>query len=167
VEQLILDARDTSRFKWSIAAETLTRPYPISISVAIPLIVLLLLVPCYIFIGELMTPDLTLHMPEFALDRAMLLHPTWSLIYGSLYVFVLLPLLIVRQQEQIRRTVWAYLMVWIVAYVSFLVYPTIAPRPNNVIGADFSAWMLRIITPVTRPIIAFLLFTSRTLSYQR
>jgi len=54
-----------------------------------------------------------------------------------------LPVFIVRQQEQIRRTVLAYLMVWITAYICFLVYPTIAPRPARVIGEGFAVWGLR------------------------
>jgi membrane-associated phospholipid phosphatase len=38
----------------------------------------------------------------------------------------------------------AYLMVMIVSYVGFLVYPTVAPRPAQVFGDGFSAWTLRL-----------------------
>jgi len=119
--------------------QTLTRPYPVSL----PMVVFVLLVPFYIFIAELM-PGRTLHVPELALDRAVPLQPTWALVYGSFYLFViLLPVFVVRQEEQIRRTVRAYLMVWIAAYVCFLVYPTMAPRPAKVIGEGFVVWGLR------------------------
>jgi membrane-associated phospholipid phosphatase len=56
---------------------------------------------------------------------------------------ILLPVFVVRQEEQIRRTVLAYLLVWMVAYVCFLVYPTMAPRPAKVIGEGLVVWGLR------------------------
>src|SRR3989442_76596 len=57
--------------------------------------------PFYIFIAELM-PGRTLHVPELALDRVVPLQPTWALVYGSLYLFVImLPVFVVRQEVQI------------------------------------------------------------------
>lgn len=121
--------------------ESLSRPY----RVTIPMVVLVLLVPFYIFIPELM-PGRTLHVPELALDRVVPLQPAWALVYGALYLFViLLPVFVVRQDEQIRRTVLAYLMVWITAYVCFLVYPSMAPRPTEVVGEGFAVWGLRVL----------------------
>ncbi|MCI0411264.1 phosphatase PAP2 family protein [bacterium] len=149
--RIVPQTYDTARIKWSLVVETLTSPYTLSIRVAVPLIVLVLLVPCYIFIGVLMMPGRTLHVPELALDRAVQLQPTWCLVYGSLYVFVILPLLVVRQEEQIFRTVLAYLMVWIVAYVCFLLYPTVGPRPVKVIGGGFFAWGLRFLYSADPP----------------
>ena len=130
---------DASGLKWSMVAQMLTRPYPVSI----PMVLLVLLVPLYIFIPEL-TPGRILHAPELALDRVIPVRPAWALVYGSLYLFlILLPVLIVRQEEQIRRTVLAYLLVWITSYVCFLVYPTTAPRPVEVAGEGFASWALR------------------------
>jgi membrane-associated phospholipid phosphatase len=51
---------------------------------------------------------------------------------------------VVRQDELIRRTVYAYLLVWFVAYAFFFViYPTEAPRPAKVMGQGFAVWGLR------------------------
>jgi membrane-associated phospholipid phosphatase len=101
------------------------------------------LVPFYIFIGE-MVRDRTLHVPEMALDRIVPLQPVWALVYGPVYLFlILLPVLVVRQDEQIRRTVFTYLTVWIIAYACFLLYPTAASRPAKVIGEGFAVWGLR------------------------
>ena len=47
-------------FRWSMVAESLTRPYRVTIST----VVLALLVPFYIFIGDVITPGRTLHAPE-------------------------------------------------------------------------------------------------------
>lgn len=122
-----------------MVVESLNRPYPVSIS----MVVLVSLVPLYIFIAD-MARDGTPHAPELALDRAVPLQPGWALVYGSLYLFlILLPLFVVRQEEQIRRTVRAYLTVWIVAYACFLLYPTMAPRPDEVAGDGFAVWGLR------------------------
>lgn len=115
------------------------------------MVVLVSLVPFYIFIAELM-PGRTLHVPELAWDRLIPLQPTWALIYGSLYLFlIVLPVLVVRQEEQIRRTVLAYLMVWTTAYVCFLAYPTLAPRPAKVIGEGFVVWGLRFLYSADPP----------------
>jgi membrane-associated phospholipid phosphatase len=130
-----------------MVAESLTRPYRVSL----PMVVLVSLVPFYIFIGE-MVRDRTLHVPELALDRVVPLQPAWALVYGPLYLFlILLPVLIVRQDEQIRRTVFAYLSVWIVAYVCFLLYPTTASRPDKVIGEGFAVWGLRFLYSADSP----------------
>jgi len=102
------------------------------------------LAPLYFVIGEL-TRGRSTYAPDVALDRAVSLQPTWMIVYGSLYVFVvLLPLLVVRQQELFRRAMQAYLLVMIVSYVGFLLYPTAAPRPAQVLGDAFSAWSLRL-----------------------
>ncbi len=126
-------------FRWREVAESLTRPYP----VRLPMVVLVLLVPFYIFIADLARSG-TPHVPEIALDRLVPVMPVWALVYGALYLFlILLPVFVVRDDAQIRSTVYAYLMVWIAAYVCFLVYPTVAPRSDEVIGEGFAAWGLR------------------------
>ena len=125
--------------EWRLAVRTLNRPY----RVTLPMVVLVLLVPFYIFIPEL-TPGRTLHAPELALDRAISLQPVWALIYGALYGFlIVLPVFVIREEEHIRRTVYAYLFIWITAYLCFLLYPTVAPRPPHVTGDGFAAWGLR------------------------
>jgi membrane-associated phospholipid phosphatase len=123
-----------------MVTQSLARPY----RVTLPMVLLVSLVPLYIFIPELLPPD-TRHVPELALDRALPLVPFWALVYGALYVFlILLPIFIVREQEHVRRTVNAYLLIWITAYVIFfVVYPTGAPRPEKVIGEGFAVWGLR------------------------
>jgi membrane-associated phospholipid phosphatase len=128
-------------FRWSMVADSLRRPYP----VMLPMVVLLLLVPFYLFIPAL-TPVRTLHVPELALDRAVPLQPVWALIYGAVYVFlILLPLFVVRQETQIRRTLHAYLLVWLTAYVCFILYPTVASRPEAVTGDGFAVWGLNVL----------------------
>jgi membrane-associated phospholipid phosphatase len=127
--------------------QSLNRPYPVTLS----MIVLVSLIPFYIFIAELL-PGRTLHVPELALDRLLPLQPAWALVYGSVYLFlILLPVFVVRQEEQIRRTVLAYLMVWIAAYVCFLVYPTMAPRPAKVLGEGFGVSGLRFLYQADPP----------------
>ena len=124
---------------WRMVAEALTRPYP----VRWPMVLLVALVPLYLFIPDFALDD-TFHAPELALDRMIPVQPVWSLVYGALYMFlIVLPVLVVRHDEHIRRTVFAYLTVWLTSYVVFLVYPTVAPRPEVVTGDGFAAWGLR------------------------
>jgi membrane-associated phospholipid phosphatase len=102
------------------------------------------LAPFYFVIGEL-TRDGPTYTPDLALDAAFGLQPAWMLVYGSLYVFVLiLPMVVVRQADLFRRAMQGYLMVMLVAYAGFLLYPTSAPRPAEVVGDGFSAWSLRL-----------------------
>ncbi len=134
-----MQAPDPVPIRWSTIIQSLRRPYPVTI----PMVVLVALIPLYIFIPVL-TPGRTLHVPELALDRVVPLQPAWASVYGSLYLFlIILPVLVVRQQEHVRRSVSAYLLVWITSYACFLAYPTVAPRPAQVIGDGFAAWGLR------------------------
>jgi len=122
-----------------MVVDALTRPYPVSV----PMVVLVLLVPFYLFIGQL-TQGRVVHAPALPWDRALPLRPGWALVYGSLYMFlIVLPVFVVRQREHIRRVVAAYLLVWVAAYACFLIYPTEAPRPAAVLGRGFVIWGLR------------------------
>lgn len=105
---------------------------------------LISLVPVYFFIGGINRGG-TLHMPAMAVDRAVPLQPGWTIVYGSLFVFVLLPLLVVRDQQLFRRVLQAWVTVLIVAYVGFVVYPTVTPRPAEVLAGGFAAWCLQFI----------------------
>jgi membrane-associated phospholipid phosphatase len=142
-----LGARQAHSTPWRIVADALTRPFRVTGS----MVVLVLLVPLYIFIPELVRGR-ALHAPELALDRLLPLQPAWALVYGSLYMFLIaLPVFVVRQDEHLRRTVFAYLLVWLVAYVFFIAYPTVAPRPAEVTGQSFGAWGLRLLYSADPP----------------
>jgi membrane-associated phospholipid phosphatase len=127
------------RITWSTLRQKLTRPYPVTI----PMVVLVALVPFYLVIAG-RARDGDAHVPALVLDRLLPLAPTWALVYGALYAFlIVLPVFVVQPEELIRRTVWAYLTVWTVAYLCFLVYPTVAPRPDRVMGNGFAVWGLK------------------------
>ena len=137
-----LSAPESDRSSWSLVGEFLTRPYPLRLRVVMPAVTLMLLVPCYLVIAAY-TRGWTLHLPEMALDRMIPLQPAWAPVYLSYFVFPFLPMLVIRQEELVRRTFLAWLSVWIVGYACFLVYPTILPRPIGEIGEGFFAWFLR------------------------
>ena len=139
-------------FKWTKLLESLTQPYSLSIRTIISLIALILLVPLYIFIGEHALLGRSLHRPELPLDLNIPLQPAWTLVYAVLYLFlILLPMFLLRQDEQIRRTAFAYLFVWLTAYFCFLTYPTVAPRPVAVIGEGFALWGLQFLYSADPP----------------
>lgn len=124
--------------KWRLVLHSVTRPYPVTF----PMVLLMAIVPFYIFIGQHVAGG-PVHVPELPLDRALPLRPAWALIYGCLYLFlILLPVFVVRQQTHIRRTFWTYVVVWLTAYVCFLLYPTRAPRPPALSGDGFVIWGL-------------------------
>ncbi|MGH9384040.1 MAG: phosphatase PAP2 family protein [Vicinamibacterales bacterium] len=123
-----------------MVTRSLARPYRVPVS----MVVLIALVPFYILIPAFFPPRIR-HVPELALDRAWPLIPLWAIVYGVLYLFlILLPIFVIRQDDLIRRTVYAYLLIWITSYVCFfVVYPTAAPRPDLVTGEGFAVWGLR------------------------
>lgn len=124
---------------WRMVVESVTRPY----RVTAPMVLLVSLVPFYIFLPEIFPPAVR-SAPELPLDRRLPLVPVWALVYGALYAFlILLPVFVVRDEAHIRRTVYAYLFIWITAYVFFVAYPTIAPRPQRFVGTGFAVWGLR------------------------
>ena len=132
---------------WNALAQTLRRPYPVTV----PMVTLMLLVPVYLVIANRAAVG-TVHTPSLPWDRAVPLQPTWALLYGALYLFlIVLPVFVVRQEEHIRRTFWAYLAVWVTAYVCFLVYPTVAPRAPAVVGDGFAEWGLRFLYDADPP----------------
>lgn len=120
-------------------ASALARPYPVTA----PMVALIVLVPFYIFIAQ-WNVGRALHVPEIALDRSLPLAPAWALVYGTVYLFlILLPVLVVRTNDHVRAMFLAYLAVWLTAYVIFLVYPTRAPRPEIAAADGFVAWGIR------------------------
>lgn len=135
------------RITWRAVGRAITRPY----RVTIPMVVLVSLVPFYLVIAGRSSVGV-MHAPELALDRLVPLAPAWALVYGALYAFLIaLPVFVVQPEALIRRTVWAYLTVWIVAYIGFLVYPTVAPRPQTVAGQGFAVWGLRFLYDADPP----------------
>jgi membrane-associated phospholipid phosphatase len=127
---------------------SLTRPYTVTWS----MVALMVLVPFYLVIAQVTRSRLVWHAPQTALDALLPLQPSWSLVYGPLYLFlILLPVFVVHQQEHIRRTFLAYLVVWGAAYVCFMLYPTVAPRPDEVTGEGFGVWGLRFLYEADPP----------------
>ena len=128
-----------ARVRWQMVWASLTRPYPVTW----PMVALLALVPFYIFIGA-WAEGRPAHVPSLPADGLIPLEPAWGLVYGALYLFlILLPVFVVRHEPHIRRTFLAYLSVWVASYVVFLLYPTVASRPGHVPGHGFAAWGLR------------------------
>ncbi len=122
------------------AVRLFARHQPVTIS----MVAFALIIPFYLVIGGALVPGRTVYVPAVWLDHALPVEPAWSVIYLSLFLAALLPVFVVHQQEMVRRTVNAFLAIWLVAYVFFLVYPTVGPRPlAKVIGDDFSTWLLR------------------------
>jgi membrane-associated phospholipid phosphatase len=124
---------------WQMVRASLTRPYPVTW----PMVALLGLVPWYIFIG-VWAEARRVHVPALRIDAFVPFVPVWGLVYGALYLFlILLPVFVVRHEPHIRRMFLAYLSVWVVSYIVFVLYPTGASRPASVPGHGFAAWGLR------------------------
>lgn len=133
-------ADDAGPISWRAIMKVMTRPQPVTI----PMVVLFSIIPVYLYIGHLVRGRI-LHVPALALDGALPIVPAWSFVYLSLILAAILPVLVVHQQELVRRTINAFLAIWLFSYVVFLVYPTIASRPEKYPGEGFAAWGLRVV----------------------
>ena len=112
---------------------------------------LMALLPMYFVIGQV-TSEWPHYRPSFALDDLMPLRPEWMLVYGSLYLSgFLLPLVVIRGVELIHQTLKAYLFVMMVSYACFLLYPTIAPRNEEVLITGFAEWSLKLFYDLDQP----------------
>lgn len=132
---------------WRLLAASLARPYPVTP----PMVVLMALVPVYLFIPGTL-PGRPRFVPELAVDRWLPVLPAWAIVYGTVYLFlIVLPVLVVRHPPHIRRMYLAYLSVWVPAYIAFLLLPTVAPRPVNVAGDGFAVWGLRLLYSADPP----------------
>jgi membrane-associated phospholipid phosphatase len=110
-----------------------------------------ILLPMYFFIGAA-TAAWPHYRPMTILDGLMPLRPGWMTVYGSLYVCgFLLPLLVVRGEDLIGRTLKAYLTVMVISYAGFLVYPTVAPRQDVVVVTGFAEWTLQLFYDLDQP----------------
>jgi membrane-associated phospholipid phosphatase len=115
------------------------------------MILLVSLVPVYLLIAE-RTHTVRAARPEIGLDRLIPVVPAWALVYGALYLFlILLPVFVIQDRDLIDRTVRAYLTVWILSFLVFMLYPTAAPRPDEVAGTGFAAWGLRFLYDADPP----------------
>ena len=87
--------RDTIPVQLNLAVRSLTRPYQVSVG----MVALMALLPAYIFIAKRVSLG-ALHRPELGLDRILPLTPVWALLYGALYLFlIVLPVFIVRSRN--------------------------------------------------------------------
>jgi membrane-associated phospholipid phosphatase len=110
------------------------------------------LVPFYIFIPAVLVSGRILHVPAIRLDELIPLQPAWVFVYGALYLFlIVIPVLVVRDEQHIRRTVSAYLFVWLSAYAIFVSYPTVASRPLELEGNGFGVWGLGLLYSADPP----------------
>jgi len=134
------DRAHAEPFEWRALVKLMARPQPVTVE----MVALFAIIPLYLAIGAWVQGGVA-HVPEITVDRMIPVRPEWSVVYGSLFLAALLPAFVVHQQELLRRTILAYLAMWLFSYACFLAYPTIGPRPGEVTGDGFFAWLLRVI----------------------
>ena len=103
------------------------------------------------FVVAAATRGRVVFVPERAIDRELPLRPAWTPVYLSMWIFSLLPVTVVRGAELRRRTILSYLTSVITAYIVFLLYPTVAPRPADVPGDGVITWSLRTLYAIDPP----------------
>ncbi|HYC35147.1 MAG TPA: phosphatase PAP2 family protein [Usitatibacter sp.] len=136
-------------FGFKAARQASRAPYPNTV----PALTLALMIPGYHVIAAI-NRERPLGTPELALDRAIGPEPAWMIAYGSIWFFAFLPVLVVRGARLSRRALHAFIAVVAAAYVGFLVYPTVLPRPEIAQGGFF-AWALQLNYDLDPPLNCF------------
>jgi membrane-associated phospholipid phosphatase len=132
---------------WGNVRAALTRQYRVPPS----MILLMGMVPLYIFIAG-WAREAGGIKPHTFIDDLFPVILFWSLVYGTLYLFlILLPVLIIQEERLLRATFRAYVVVWAISYAVFILFPSEAPRPSVVDGEGFSAWGLRFLYQADPP----------------
>lgn len=117
----------------------MARPYRTPAS----LILLMAIVPLYLVVAG-RAREVVPWRPQLGLDALVPVLPAWALIYGALYLFlILLPVIVIQDEGLLRATVRGWLALWLTSYAIFWMFPTVAPRPPIVDGEGFPAWGLR------------------------
>ncbi len=98
---------------------------------ALVLFIVVVVYPWYYIIGfkTARLPLENLPTLELPIDRAWPLHGPWILAYELVYFFCFLPLCSIRDTRLFRRLFTGYLLVLLVSFVAFTVYPVKMIRP--------------------------------------
>jgi membrane-associated phospholipid phosphatase len=143
------------RFQWGGAAAYLLALLPCLLAYLVARTLLasafMFLLPMYFVIGQ-WTASWPHYQPSIGLDRLMPLTPPWIGVYASLYFCAfLLPLIVVRGRELFRQAMKAYLLVMLVSYAGFVLYPTIAPHDGTIPVEGFASWSLQLFYDLDQP----------------
>lgn len=96
----------------------------------------------YLLINQL-TADWPARDLSTPLDHAIAFQPAWELIYVSIYFYVLIPVVYVRDAALFRRVVLAFCSMQLVCYAFFLSFPVGIERPELVdLRSNFLHWGL-------------------------
>ena len=101
--------------------------------------------PLYVFINHYeLHHDFTRHKLLTKWDEMIPFVPQWVFFYGSMYAFVILPFIYVKNHLVYRRMWMSFCLTGLIAYVVFLIYPTydvLRPVTNP---TDFSRFFLHL-----------------------
>lgn len=108
---------------------------------ALVLLAILVFIP-YLLINQL-TADWPAHDLSTPLDRAIPLQAAWELIYVSIYFYMFIPVVYLRDQAVFRRAVFGFCLMQVICYAFFLGYPVGIDRPRlNDLQENFLHWGL-------------------------
>ncbi len=94
------------------------------------------------------------HQLALSIDDKIPLIPEFSLIYLGLFPVFFMPFLLIKDDEYFKIFTSAYLMVMIIAYTVFALFPVSIERPVVEV-VDFSTWVLNLIYACDRPVNLF------------
>ncbi len=81
--------------------------------------------PLYVFINHFeLHHHFKRHVLEIWLDKLIPFEPIWVFFYASMYAFVLLPFIYVKEHKIYRHMWYSFCLTGLIAYVIFLIFPT-------------------------------------------
>jgi membrane-associated phospholipid phosphatase len=101
--------------------------------------------PGYLVISHWLaaTAQKTVALP---IDAAIPLVPEWGYVYNSVYFLAFVPIFVVRHRELYRRVIAGALLVEVVSFAVFVLFPVrMHLRPVDYPSATFADWALRVL----------------------
>lgn len=82
----------------------------------------------YSLIGHL-TSGWQLHDLSVSLDKSIPFVPSFEYIYFLCYIIPFTPLFVINDSSKMNALIWAFIIMNLVAFIIFLIYPVVVPRP--------------------------------------
>ncbi len=102
------------------------------------------------FVTNLLSQGREFSIMHSVVDKWIPFVPQWIYVYMAIYLVVFSPLLIVKDFLAFRQLVRAYVFVFSISFLVFLIYPVKMMRPL-IVPQDFSARMVAVLYSVDKP----------------
>ena len=105
----------------------------------------------YSLIGYL-TSGWQLHDLSLSIDNNIPFIPSFEYIYFLCYIIPFTPLLVINDSSKMNALIWAFIIMNLVAFVIFLIFPVVVPRPPLNNDSSVTAYFINLQHSLDKPV---------------